>query len=415
VLLDLSPLRKRDYRFLFTGQFVSALGSMVTYVALPVQIYQLTKSSAVVGLLGAVQLLPLALTALWGGAVADAFDRRRLLMWCELLLMLCALVLVANAVVPHPSVVVLFAVAAVMSAVSGFHSPALESLTPRLVAPAELQSVSALTTLRGTTAMIGGPALAGLCIAAFGVAATFALDALSYAVSLFALSMIRSIPPADSAPAVGLSSIREGLAYAASRPELIGTYVVDIIAMCFAMPLAVFPALADQWGGAAVGYLYSAMSIGAFLITLLSGWTRRVQRHGAAIILAATAWGAAIIALGYAPSLLVAVVCLAFAGAADAVSGIFRMTIWNETIPTELRGRMAAIEQLSYMTGPLLGNARVGFMAERFGIGRSITWGGMACVLGVMGTIPSLPAFWRYRPPVLALEGVTSAITPNAG
>jgi MFS family permease len=398
MLLDVSPLRRnRDYRFLFIGQFVSALGSFVTYVALPVQIYQLTKSSAVVGLLGVVQLAPLALTALWGGAVADAFDRRRLLIWCELLLMVCALALLANSLRPQASVIVLFAVAAIMSAVSGFHSPALESLTPRLVAPAELQAVSALTTLRGTTAMIGGPALAGLCIAAFGIAATFALDAASYAISLCALTMIRGIPPSEGAPAVGFSSIREGLAYAASRPELIGTYVVDLIAMCFAMPLAVFPALAAHWGGAAVGYLYSAMSIGAFLVTLLSGWTRRVQRHGAAVILAAAAWGAAIVALGFAPSLWLAFLCLALAGAADAVSGLFRMTIWNETIPTELRGRMAAIEQLSYMTGPLLGNARAGFMAERFGIGRSIVWGGVVCVAGVAGTVPSLPAFWKYR------------------
>jgi MFS family permease len=137
--------------------------------------------------------------------------------------------------------------------------------------------------------------------------------------------------------------------------------------------------------------------VGAFLVALFSGWTSRVERHGAAVVLAAATWGVAIIGLGQAPTLLLAVVCLAVAGAADAVSGMFRMTIWNETIPGELRGRMAAIEQLSYMTGPLLGNARVGFMAERFGIGRSITWGGIACVMGVVATIPSLPAFWRYR------------------
>ena len=397
MLLDITPLRNRDYRFLFMGQFVSALGSFVTYVALPVQIYSLTRSSAVVGLLGTVQLVPLALTALWGGALADALDRRRLLQWCEGLLLVCALALMVNALAPQPSVVVLFVVAAVMSAVSGFHSPALESLTPRLVAPGELQAVSALTTLRGTTAMIGGPALAGICIATLGIAATFALDALSYAVSLFALAMIRSIPPSESAPAAGFSSIRQGLAYAASRPELIGTYLVDILAMTFAMPMAVFPALAEHWGPAAVGYLYSAMSIGAFLVTVFSGWTRHVRRHGAAVGIAAMTWGLGILALGHAQTLLVAVVCLAVAGAGDAVSGLFRMTIWNETIPGELRGRMAAIEQLSYMTGPLLGNARAGFMAERFGIGRSVAWGGLVCVVAVAATIPALPSFWRYR------------------
>jgi len=173
---------------------------------------------------------------------------------------------------------------------------------------------------------------------------------------------------------------------------------VDIIAMTFAMPLAVFPALAAQLGGSyAVGYLYSAMSVGAFLTTLFSGWTRNVQRRGAAVAIAATLWGLAITALGYSTSLYAAVACLVFAGAADMVSGLFRMTIWNETIPSELRGRMAAIEQLSYMSGPLLGNARAGFMAERFGLARSIIWGGFVCVAGVVACVPLLPAFWRYR------------------
>jgi MFS family permease len=171
--------------------------------------------------------------------------------------------------------------------------------------------------------------------------------------------------------------------------------------MTFAMPMAVFPALAEQLGGTAtVGFLYSAMSIGALAITLFSGWTSGVRRRGAAIVLAAAAWGLAIFALGFARSLPAAVACLALAGAADMVSGLFRMTLWNETIPPALRGRMASIEQLSYMTGPLLGNVRAGFMAERFGLARSIAWGGLICVAGVALCIPALPAFWRYRRPV---------------
>jgi MFS family permease len=396
MLLDLSPLRRnRDFRCVFTGQFVSAMGSFVTGVALPVQIYALTRSSLAVGLLGTVQLVPLAITALWGGAVADAVDRRRLLLACESLLMLCSLALVANALAPHPSVTALFIVAGSMSALSGFHAPALESLTPRLVARAELAAISPLITLRGTTAAIGGPAIAGICIATFGIAATYVLDACTFAVSLFALSMIRAMPPGDRAPPIGLSSIRQGVAYALSRPELIGTYVVDITAMTFAMPMAVFPALAAGWGPEAIGYLYSAMAIGAFLITVFSGWTRRVQRHGAAVLLAALCWGLAIIGAGHATTLFAAVFFLA--GAADCVSGLFRMTIWNETIPGELRGRMAAIEQLSYMTGPLLGNARAGFMAQQLGPARAIAWGGYACVIGVLACIPALPKFWRYR------------------
>ncbi|MEJ0034615.1 MAG: MFS transporter [Gammaproteobacteria bacterium] len=399
MFLDLSPLRKhRDYRFLFAGQIVSAFGSFITYVALPVQIYELTRSSAIVGLLGIVQLVPLAITALWGGALADAMDRRRLLLFCEGLLFCASLALVANSMLPHPSVPVLFVLAGLMSAISGVHSPSLESLTPRLVDTADLPAVSALSSLRGTTAAIAGPAIAGICIAHFGLPFTFGIDAATYAVSLVALSAIRSLPAVEGAKPPSLSGILEAFSYAASRPELIGTYVVDMLAVTFAMPMAVFPALAEHFGGAdAVGYLYSAMSVGAFAVTIFSRWTGNVTRHGAAVVLAAMSWGVAIVGLGYATSLFAAVACLALAGAADMVSGLFRMTIWNQTIPTHIRGRMASIEQLSYMTGPLLGNARVGFMAQRFGLTHAITWGGIACVVGVAACVPLLPAFWRYR------------------
>jgi MFS family permease len=398
VFIDLSPLRRhRDYRLVFAGQLVSTFGNFLTYVALPVQIYNLTKSSAVVGLLGAAQLAPLALTALWGGAFADAIDRRRLLLCAEALLMCGSFALAVNAMLAKPSVGFIFVVAAFMSAVAGFHTPALESLTPRLVAKDDLPAVSALTSLRGTTAAIVGPAIAGVCIATLGLPFTFGLDVATFAFSFVFLTQIRSIPPAENIQP-GIASILEGLRYAASRPVLIGTYVVDIAAMTFAMPLAVFPALAAQWGGeSAIGYLYSAMSVGGLAISVFSGWTKNVQRRGAAVVIAAGCWGVAIMVLGFVDSLPAALFCLACAGAADMVSGLFRMTIWNETIPSELRGRLAGIEQLSYMSGPLLGNARAGFMAERFGLARSIAWGGMLCIFCVLACVPLLPAFWRYR------------------
>ena len=399
MLLDLAPLRKhRDFRFLFSGQLVSAFGSFLTYVALPVQIYDLTKSSAMVGLLGTVQLVPLATTALWGGAFADAIDRRRLLLGSEALLLLGSMALAVNSTLSRPSVPLLFALAAMMSAVNGFHRPALESLTPRLVSVEELPAVSALTSLRGTLAAIAGPALAGISIAGFGLPFTYCIDAATFAMSLVALAAIRSMPPSPDARSAGLSSILEALTYAVQRPVLIGTYVVDIVAMTFAMPMAVFPALAARWGGTnAVGYLYSAMSVGSLAITVFSGWTRQVQRQGAAVVVSAIVWGLAIVALGYSTSIPAAIACLVLAGAADMVSGLFRMTIWNETIPSHLRGRMAGVEQLSYMSGPLLGNARAGLMAERFGLARSITWGGLLCVVGVVACVPVLPAFWRMR------------------
>jgi len=309
-----------------------------------------------------------------------------------------SIALVVNSLLPSPSLVLLFAVAAFTAAVNGFHRPALEAITQKLVEPSELAAVSALTSLRGTAAAIAAPALAGIAIAALGLPVTYAIEVATFAVSRVALAAMRSMPPADHAQPAGLATIVEGLRYAAKRPELIGTYVVDIVAMTFAMPMAVFPALAEQLGGTAtVGFLYSAMSIGALAVTLFSAWTRGVRRRGAAVVLAAAAWGLAIFALGFARSLPLAVACLAVAGAADMVSGLFRMTLWNETIPPVLRGRMASIEQLSYMTGPLLGNVRAGFMAERFGLANSIAWGGLLCVAGVALCIPALPAFWRYR------------------
>jgi MFS family permease len=398
LLLDLGPLRRnRDFRLVFAGQLVSSFGSFLTYVALPVQLWDLTNSATLVGLVGTVQLIPLAVTSLWGGAFADSLDRRKLLLWSEAALMLASIALFVNARLAHPSVALLFVVAAFASGVNGFHRPALESMKQRLVSTEEIPAMAALSSLGSTGAAIAGPALAGLLVATFGFSVTFAADAATYAFSLGMLWRIGAMPPAERSERAGLKMIVEGLVYAARRPELIGTYVVDIVAMTFAMPMAVFPALAAQWNDAsAAGYFYSAMSAGALAVTVFSRWTANVKRRGAAVIIAATVWGVAIAALGYAPSLWTAIACLVVAGGADMVSGLFRQMIWNETIPSSLRGRMAGIEQLSYMSGPLLGNARAGFMAERLGLGRSIALGGAVCVAGVLACIPVLPRFWTY-------------------
>jgi MFS family permease len=400
MLLDLSPLRRhRDFRLLFFGQFVSLFGSMLTYVAVQYQVYELTHSSFVVGMLGLAQLVPLLLFGLWGGAYADALDRRRLLIGAEALLTLTSGGLALNALLPHPSVTAVFVLTALMSSVNGFHRPTLESMSPRLVDFEELSATAALTSLRGSMGTIAGPALAGVCLARLGIGATYLIDVVTFLLSLLALARMAAMPPPAEATKAGLRSIVEGLDYARKRPELIGTYVVDIVAMTFAMPTALFPAMAEAWGGAtAVGWLFAAMPIGSFVTTLLSGWTKHVRRRGAAVVIAAALWGVAIITLGHAHSLTLAVVCLAAAGAADMVSAIFRMTIWNETIPAHLRGRLAGVEMISYMTGPLLGNARAGWMASMRTVGFSIVTGGWVCVAGVLACIPLLPAFWRYRP-----------------
>jgi MFS family permease len=271
-------------------------------------------------------------------------------------------------------------------------------MTPRLVDREDLTAVSALNFFRFSISSIGGPALGGVCMAALGYPVTYAIDVVSFLVSLVSLAAIHKMPPRDGSSRPGIQSITEGLKYAVSRPELIGTYVVDLVAMTFAMPVALFPAMSVVWGGArAAGWLYSAMSLGSLFTTLFSGWTSKVNRHGAAVVLAAATWALAIVFLGFAPSLPVAVFCLAVAGAADSVSGVFRGTIWNETIPSELRGRLAGVEMISYLSGPLLGNARAGWVASISSNTISVVSGGLTCFIGVLLCVPLLPAFWKYH------------------
>jgi MFS family permease len=412
MFLSLSPLLKyRDYRLLYVGQLISMFGSMITYVAVPYQVFELTHSSFMVGMLGAAQLVPLFLFALWGGAYADAMDRRRLLIVSELFMTAGSLSLAINGMMPHPSVALIFIVSAAMSACNGFHRPALDALTPRLVAREDLTAVSALISLRMSLSAIVGPALGGVCIAALGLPMTYMFDVLSFFVSLVSLAMIRSMPVAVKSGRPGIQSIIEGLQYAGSRPELIGTYAVDMIAMTFAMPMALFPAMAEAWGGAsAVGYLYSAMSFGSLFTSVFSGWTSRVSRHGAAVIIGAGAWALAVVGLGFAPNLLIAVVCLAIAGAGDSVSVVFRGTIWNETIPSELRGRLSGVEMISYLSGPLLGNARAGWVAAASSNTVSIVSGGLMCLLGVLMCVPLLPAFWKYQAQRVAPKSVSVSV-----
>lgn len=399
MLLNISPLTKnKQYRLLYFGQLISFFGNMLTSVAIPYQIYELTKSSFMVGLLSSVQLVPLLLSALWGGALADVIDRRRLIIASEVVLALSSGLLAWNASLESPSQALIFVVAGLMSAVTGFHRPALEALTPQLVKKEDLPHVAALNFLRFNLGAIGGPALAGVLMATYGVGVTYLLDVATFAASVAAIAAMTSIPTAKTGEGVSLKAVKEGLQFALSKPELVGTYLVDIVAMLFAMPMALFPAMAQGFGGAhAAGWLYASMSIGSVAVSLTSGWTGRVRRHGAAVILAAAAWGVAIVALAFAKDLWLAVFFLALAGAADGVSGIYRSTIWNEVIPTSLRGRLASIEMLSYMTGPLLGNLRAGAMASASSNFVSIFWGGVLCVVSTLLCIVFLPRFWRYR------------------
>ena len=403
MLIDIAPLRHNAaFRRLFASQFISGLGTMVSYVAVPWQLYELTRSNAQVGLLGLVQLVPVVACGLIGGAVADRVDRKRLLIGSEALMALCLAGLLLNALAAAPSIIAIYALVAVLQGASGFHRPALEALTQKLARPEEFAAVAALSSVRGTVGMVAGPALAGLLLAKWGAVGAYVFDFATFLAALFFLSRIPRAAigtPEDPGERPHLlADLAEGLRFAWARPVLMGTYIVDIVAMAFAFPVALFPAMAAADGRTeSVGWLLSAMSVGALLIGLFSGWTGRVTRHGRAVVIAAAVWAIGIVALGFAPSLGLGLVCLAVAGAADMVSGVFRGTIWNETIPNTLRGRLAGIEMISYLTGPLIGNARAGFMADAWGVAPAIWVGGAVCLVGVVATGVLLPHFWAYR------------------
>jgi MFS family permease len=396
--IDLRPLRtSRDFRILLTTQAISSFGANITYVAVPLQVARLTHSPLAVGLLGLCELGPLLITALLGGALADYIDRRKLVIIGEISLMGTAALLLANALLAHPMLWVLYAVAGLAAALDGLQRPAIEGILPRLVKPEELPAVNALRSLTGNAAQLLGPAAAGVVIAAFGFGWAYTFNVLTFLLSLGGLVLIRATPPPPEAERPSIASIAAGLRYARSRPELMGTYIVDIVAMFFGMPMALFPFIAANLGGTAIlGLLYAAPAAGSLLAALTSGWISHVHRHGLAVIASATVWGGAIIGFGLAHHLWIALAFLALAGGGDEMSGIFRDTIWSQTIPDRLRGRLAGVEMLSYSIGPTLGNAESGLAAQAIGVGGSIVAGGIACVIGTVALAGLLPAFRRY-------------------
>lgn len=396
--LDVTPLRtSRDFRVLFASGVVTNLGSMITYVALPFQIKNLTGSYVAVGAIGLVELVPLIVFGLWGGALADAIDRRLMVILTEVGLGVTSVILLINALAPTPQVWVIYVVAALVATMDALQRPSLDALVPRVVAHDQLTAAGALNSLRYQFGMIVGPAIGGLLVAWVGVGVAYGVDVVTYALSLLLLWRLRPAPAQDDAEKVSLRSIVTGAQYAWSRKDLLGTYAVDLVAMVFAFPYAVFPFVADALGAPwSLGLLYTAPTVGALVATVSSGWTNHVHRHGRAIVWAAIGWGAAVAAFGLLPSVWFVLLALAVAGAFDMVSGLFRSLMWNQTIPDEVRGRMAGIELLSYSIGPTLGQVRVSVAAQRFGLRTGIVSGGLLCVAGVGLLAVSLPSLWRY-------------------
>ena len=396
--IDFSPLKKYpDFRRLWLSGLISYFGSMFTYVALPFQVKELTGSYLAVGLIGLVEIIPLVVFGLYGGVLADHMDRKKMIWVTEFAALFLSAILLINSLLSSPSLALIYIVAALFSAVDGLQRPSADAILPRLVEHNDLPAASALMSLRWQMGLIAGPSLAGVLISIFGVSAGFILDIATYFLSLIILIRVKSVPPIEISENPSFSSLVAGVKYATSRKDLMGTYLVDLAAMFFAMPTALFPFWAEQVGAPwALGLFYAAGTIGSILVTVTSGWVKNYTKHGRAIFLAALGWGVAITFAGLVNNLALILLFLILAGASDMVSALFRSTLWNQSIPDEFRGRLAGVELISYSVGPLGGQTRAGFTAERTSLRTSVVSGGLLCIGFVAFFTALLPDFRKY-------------------
>ncbi|MGD0121775.1 MAG: MFS transporter [Candidatus Limnocylindrales bacterium] len=402
LLVDLEPVRRdRDFRMLWLGQLVNGLGRQVTVVALPFELWQLTHSSLSIGLLALVQLAPILILSLGGGAVADAVDRRRLLIVTQLFLAATSLTLAVLATQPSSPIWALYAVAFVAAGVGAVDGPARTSALPRLVPRERLPAAIAVNWLSGQTVAVAGPVFAGVLIATSGVAAAFAFDVLTFLASLAALLVIAPIPPHPNARRPSLRSVAEGLAFARDRRIVLATLAVDFDAMIFGMPSSLFPQLAltvFNTGAAGYGLLNAAPAVGALIGAAFSGWVGSVRRPGRGVVVAVAGWGAAIVAFGLLTAYFpLALICLAVAGGADVVSAVLRSSIVQLTTPDRLRGRLSSIYMLVVTSGPRFGDAEAAAVAAVAGPQFSVVSGGVLCLLGLIVVVRLFPQLTAYE------------------
>jgi MFS family permease len=396
--IDISPLKKYpDFRNLWTAGLISYLGSMITYVALPFQLKEITHSYVAVGILGIIEIVPLIIFGLYGGVLADAVDRKKMIWATEAGALVIVAILLTNSYLPDPKTFVIYICAALFAVVDGLQRPSMGAILPRLVNHEDLPAATNLLTLRWQFGFILGPTLGGIIFSTFSISSGYIFDIATYLISLLFLARIKKIPPSHEAEKPSFKALWEGVRYAFSRQDLLATYIIDLAAMFFAMPNALFPFWADllhaPW---ALGMFYAAGVTGAIAVTLTSGWTKTYRFHGKAIILAAIGWGLAIALAGVTSSLILVLICLAIAGGSDQISALFRQTIWNQTIPDNLRGRLAGIELLSYSVGPLAGQLRAASIAAATSLTFSVTSGGVICVVVVAILAILMPDFRKY-------------------
>jgi MFS family permease len=400
LLVDVTPLRSsREFRRLWFGQGISYVLGEVTYVALPYQVYQLTKSTFAVGAIALVELVPLLSLTFIGGAAADALDRRRLLVWTELGTAASVAGLLVNAALPHPRVAACFVLAFFAAAFSSFGVGSSRSLIPRLVSAEHLTAALALNSMYSNLGSVVGPALGGILISGIGLAGAYAVGLAGFLASVTAFWLLPPIVPIGDSGRPGLRSVVEGFRYLGRQRVVLGCFLIDTNAMVFGMPSALFPAIALghlHAGARAVGYLYAAPAAGALIASLFSGWLAHMRRQGVTIVIAAILWGAAIAVFGFSVSLWQALVLLAAAGAADAISAVLRNTIMFATTPDTFQGRVSAA-YLAQVTGaPRLGNLEAGGLASLTSIRFSVVSGGIACVIGCVALAFAVPALLRY-------------------
>ncbi|HEY5437767.1 MAG TPA: MFS transporter [Acidimicrobiales bacterium] len=396
--VDLTPLRvSKQYRRLYVAGFITALGSQATYVAVPFQMRLLTHSTFDVGALGLAEVLPLLVFGLYGGILADRLNRRRLIIAMEIVLMLSTVVLFANALLDHPLVWILYLNAFIATAAGSLQRPSIEALNQMYVPHERQRSASTLANIRFTTASIIGPALGGLAAVAFGAGSVYVANLITFSVSLVLLYSLHATTARLKFDEGDVAALRSGIRYAKSRPDIVGTYIIDLLAMLLAFPIAMLPFVAARFHDSyALSLLYCGLPAGALIATLTSSWSRRIHRYGRAIVVAAVLWGLGIALFGFSSSLWLVFLGLAIGGGADAISGIFRQTMWNESIPPSMRGRMAGIEMISYSLGPTAGQFRAGVMAAWTTLRFSLTFGGLACTGSVATVAVALPRLWSF-------------------
>lgn len=420
ILVDVAPLREsRQFRLLFTGELISYLGTQLTAVAAPFQVFVLTRSSLAVGLLGLAQLVPLIAGSLWGGALADAHDRRRVLLVAQVLLGLTSLGLALNASLDSPSLVAIYVLTALHAGFSGLDSPARAAAIPSLVRAEQLTSALALNQLLWQVGAVVGPAIAGLLIARVGLGFTYVLDVVSFAVAFGAVALMRPVLPRGGGTRAGRGALLEGLRFLRRARIIQAAELIDLNAMVFGAPRALFPALGTTvfgGGAAAVGLLYAAPGAGAALGAASSGWANRVERQGRAVIIAVVVWGLAIAAFGLSPWFWLALVLLAVAGAADVVSAVFRNTILQLSTPDRLRGRISAVHIAVVTGGPRLGDVESGAVAALTSPQFSVVSGGVVCMAGA-GVVSRLyPELRRWlRRDHLVVRDLSSAEADDPG